>query len=170
MSEDMLRVMRRMRAIKEYTPEPIDEQTIQQLLEVGRWTGTGGNRQPTDVVVIRDAEVRRKFGEWGAKPAGAAPLVFLLVTAQDQFAFDEGRMAERLCLAAAACNLGATVATLKEDGPDRAKELLGIPSDRRARTVVAIGHKPADAGFAPTAMTSKTGRKPLSEFAHWDRY
>jgi nitroreductase len=170
MSEDMLRVMRRMRAIKEYTPEPIDEQTIQQLLEVARWTGTGGNRQPTDVIVIRDAETRRKFGEWGAKPAAAAPLVFLLVTAQDQFTFDEGRMAERLCLAAAACNLGATVATLKEEGPERAKQLLGIAADRRARTVVAIGHKPADAGFAPTAMTSKAGRKPMTEFAHWERY
>lgn len=170
MSEDMLRVMRRMRAIKEYTHEPIDEQTLQQILEVGRWTGTGGNRQPTEVIVVRDAEVRRKFGEWGAKPAGAAPLALLLVTAQDQFAFDEGRVAERLCLAAAACNLGATVATLKEEGPDRAKQLLGIPSDLRARTVVAIGHKPADVSFAPTAMTSKTGRKPMTEFAHWDRF
>src|SRR5919199_3255799 len=167
---DMLRVMRRLRAIKEFTPEPIDQQTIEQLLEVGRWTGTGGNRQPTDVVVIRDADVRRKFGEWGAKPAAAAPLVFLLVTAQDQFAFDEGRMAERLCLAAAACNLGATVATLKEEGPDRAKQLLGIPADRRARTLVAIGHKSPGAGLTPTAGTAHGGRKPLSEFAHWDRF
>src|SRR5918912_3105284 len=112
MSEDMLRVMRRMRAIKEYAPEPIDDQTIQQILEVGRWTGSGGNRQPTEVVVIRDADVRRKFGEWGAKPAAAAPLVLLLVSTNDQAAFDEGRMAERLCLAAAACGLGSTVATL----------------------------------------------------------
>jgi nitroreductase len=170
MPEDMLRVMRRLRAIKEYTPEPIDDETIQQLLEVARWTGTGGNRQPTEVVVIRDAETRRNFGDWGAKPAAAAPLVFLLVTAQDQFAFDEGRVAERVCLAAAACDLGATVATLKEEGPDRAKTLLGIPSDRRARTVVCIGHKQPGTGFAPTAMTSQRGRKPMSEFAHWDRF
>src|SRR5918912_1297228 len=140
MSEDMLRVMRRMRAIKEYTPQPIDEQTIEQILEVGRWTGTGGNRQPSDVVVVRDQDVRTKFGEWGAKPAATAPLVLLLVTTNDQSAFDEGRMAERLCLAAAACGLGSTVATLKEEGPDRAKDLLGIPSDRRARAGGAIGH------------------------------
>jgi nitroreductase len=170
MPDDMLRTMRRLRAIKEYTPETIDEQTINQLLEIARWTGTGGNRQPTEVVVIRDPEVRRNFGEWGAKPAGAAPLVFLLVTAQDQFTFDEGRMAERLCLAAAACGLGSTVATLKEEGPDRAKALLGIPTDRRARTIVAIGHPPPDAGFAPTAMTTHRGRKPMTEFAHWERF
>src|SRR5918911_4045635 len=147
MAEEMLRAMRRLRTTREFTPEPIDQQTLEQILEVGRWTASGGNRQPTEVVVVRDADVRRKFGEWGAKPAAAAPLVFLLVTAQDQFAFDEGRMAERLCLAAAACNLGATVATLKEEGPDRAKALLGIPSDHRARTVVAIGHaRPQPAG------------------------
>src|SRR5918912_2065041 len=140
MPEDILRAMRRLRTTREFTPEPIDQQTLEQILEVGRWTASGGNRQPTEVLVVRDADVRRKFGEWGARPAGAAPLVLLLVSASEQNAFDEGRMAERLCLAAAACGLGSGVATLKEEGPDRAKELLGIPSDRRARTVVAIGH------------------------------
>ena len=170
MQDELLGTMRRMRAIKTYTPESIDESTIQSILEVGRWTGTGGNRQPTEVVVVRDQDVRTSFGEWGAKPAATAPLVLLLVTGDDQFTFDEGRMAERLCLAAAACGLGATVATLKESGPDQAKQLLGIPADRRARTVVAIGHTNKDAGFAPTAMTAKAGRKPLSEYAHWDRF
>jgi nitroreductase len=169
MSDDMLRVMRRMRAIKEYTPQPIDEQTIQHILEVGRWTGTGGNRQPTEVVVVRDVDTRTKFGAWGARPAAGAPLVLLLVTTNDQSAFDEGRMAERLCLAAAASGLGSTVATLKEEGPDRAKQLLDIPQDRRARTIVAIGHP--DAQPRPAGGPGPSGgRKPLSEFAHWDRY
>src|ERR671938_1580169 len=140
MSEDMLRVMRRMRAIKEYTPEPIDEQTIQQILEVGRWTGTGGNRQPTDVVVIRDPEVKQKMGEWGARPAATAAVVLLLATKDDGSALDEGRYAERLLLAAKACGLGGCLATLKNEGPEEIKKLLGIPDDRRARVVVTIGH------------------------------
>ena len=169
MSEEFLRVMRRMRAIKEYTPEPIDDDTIEQILEVGRWTGTGGNRQPTEVVVVRDPNVRRQFGEWGAKPAATAPLVLLLITTSDQAAFDEGRMAERLCLAAAACGLGSTVATLKEEGPDRAKQLLGIPQGRRSRTIVAIGHPDVQARRA-AAPGPTSGRKPLTEFAHWDRF
>jgi nitroreductase len=170
MEQDMLGTMRRLRAIKDYAAEPIDQAAIDSILEVGRWTGTGGNRQPTEVIVVRDPEVRRKFGDWGAKPAATAPLVLLLVSNTDQAAFDEGRMAERLCLAAAACGLASTVATLKEAGPDQAKQLLGIPDDRRARTLVAIGRAKPDVQFAPTAMTAKPGRKPLAEYAHWDRF
>ena len=47
----------------------------------------------------------------------ALALVLLLVTSDDQFTFDEGRMAERLCLAAAACGLGATVACFGHGEP-----------------------------------------------------
>ena len=51
---DRTAFLRRLRAIKEYTPEPVSEQVIQDILEVGRWAGSGGNRQPSEVVVVRD--------------------------------------------------------------------------------------------------------------------
>ena len=38
----------------------------------------------TEVVVIRDAAVKQKLGDWGAKPAATAAVVFLLVTDSDQ--------------------------------------------------------------------------------------
>ena len=69
--------------------------------------------QPHEIVVIRDHDVQNKFAEWGAKPAGPAAAVLLIVTAGEQSAFDEGRVAERLALAARACGLGSCIATLK---------------------------------------------------------
>lgn len=166
---DRTAFLRRLRAIKEYTPEPVSEQVIQDILEVGRWAGSGGNRQPSEVVVVRDPEVRRKFGDWGARPAASAPLVLLIVSNSEAAAFDEGRMAERLLLAAWAHGLGSTVATLKNEGPDEAKKLLGIPEDRRVRTVVAIGH-PDWAARRALPKNPQGGRKPLAEYAHWDRF
>jgi nitroreductase len=166
---NLLRLMRNLRAVREYTAEPVDEQTINAILEVGRWTGTGGNRQPTDVVVIKDPEVKRKMGEWGARPAAAAAVVLLLATRDDAGELDEGRSAERLALAAKACGLGSCLATLKNEGPEAIKPLLGIPADRRARVVVAIGHTDVAARKA-LPKNPRGGRKPLSEFAHWDRY
>ncbi len=50
----------KLRAIKEYTPEEIDRPVIEDILEVGRWTGSGVNRQPWEVVVVEDASVRRE--------------------------------------------------------------------------------------------------------------
>ena len=168
-STDFLKLMRNLRAVREYTPEPVDEQTINQLLEVARWTGTGSNKQPTDVIVVRDPEVKRKMGEWGARPAANAAVVFLLATLDDAGAMDEGRYAERIMLAAKALGLGSCLATLKNEGPEEIKKLLGIPADRRARALVAIGHTDVAARKA-LPKNPKGGRKPLEEFAHWDRY
>jgi nitroreductase len=167
--ESKLAFLRGLRAVKEYTGEPVDRATIEAILEVGRWTGTGSNRQPTEVVVVRDADLKRQMGEWGARPAATAAVVLLLVVANDASPLDEGRMAERLCLAAAACGLGSTVATLKNEGPDAAKQALGIPAEHRARTLIAIGHIDAEAR-RNRPRTTVQGRKPLAAFAHWDRF
>jgi nitroreductase len=167
--DDLLKFLGGLRAVREYTPEPVPEDAVDQILEVGRWTSTGGNRQPSEVVVVRDPDVRRKFAEWGARPAGPAPVSLLIVTASDQNAVDEGRLAERLALAARACGLGSCIATLKNEGPDAAKQLLGIPADRRARTIVTVGHTDVEARRAlPKLGTS--ARKPMPEFAHRDQY
>jgi nitroreductase len=166
--DDLLNFMRRLRAVREFTGEKVSETALEEILEVGRWSASGGNRQPSEVVVVRDEDVLQKFAAWGAKPAGPAAVALLLVTASDASAFDEGRVAERLALAAKACGLGSVIATLKNEGPDAAKQLLGIPAERRARTLVAIGHTDVEARRAlPRAPQA---RKPMSEFAHWDRY
>ena len=167
-TDELLTFLRRLRAVKEYTPEPVPQGAIEAILEVGRWSASGGNRQPWVVVVVRDPQVKEQFGAWGARPAADAAVVLLLVTAGEAAAFDEGRLAERLCLAAAAQGLGATVATLKGEGPAAAKRLLGIPGDRRAVTVVALGHP--DVAARRARPRNPQPRKPLAEFAHWDRF
>jgi nitroreductase len=167
-SEDRIKFLRRLRAVKAFTPEPIPESVINDILEVGRWTGSGGNRQPWEVVVVRDPETNRKLGEWGANPAPTAAVVFVIVSNSDGAAFDEGRLAERLNLGAAAHGLGSTVATIKGDGIQAAKEFLGIPPERRAQTIVAVGHTDMDVRRA--RPVNPTPRKPMGEFAHWDRF
>src|SRR5436189_2769665 len=160
-SDNLVTFLRGLRAVKDYSDQPVDDQALEAVLEVGRWTGTGGNRQPTEVVVVRDPEIKEKMGNWGARPAGNAAIVLLLVVANDASALDEGRMAERLCLGASAVGLGSTVATLKNEGPDEVKKLLGIPAEHRARTIVSIGH--VDNAAPKQPARSPGGRKPLSE-------
>ena len=167
--EHLLSFLQRLRAVREYTPEPVDDATISSILEVARWTSTGGNRQPTQVVVVRDRGVLQKFAEWGARPGGSSAVSLLLVSDGDQAAFDEGRMAERIALAARACGLGSVIATLKNEGPDQAKRLLGIPEERRARTIVAIGHTDTEARRG-LPRQGAAARRPMNEFAHWDRF
>ena len=166
-TDDLLRFLRNLRATKVFSDEPVPDEVVRDLLEVGRWSGSGRNRQPTEVIVVRDRRVRQQFADWVAKPAATAPVVLLIVTTQEAYAFDEGRLAERLALAAAAHGLGSTIATLKEEGPEAVKPLLGIPADRRAKTLVAIGHPDDGRRFRPEYPAS---RKPIAEFAYRERY
>jgi hypothetical protein len=61
--------------------------------------------------------------------------------ASENPSLDEGRLAERLCLGAAAHGLGSTVATLKNEGPEAVKKLLDPARARdsamKAREAVA---------------------------------
>jgi nitroreductase len=167
-SEASLKLLRGLRSIKAYTDEPVPREAIDGILEVGRWSGSGANKQPTEVIVVRDAAVRQQFAEWGAKPAATAPVVLLILVANNGSALDEGRLAERLGLAASAYGLGSTVATLKQEGPEAVKQLLGIPEHYRSTTVVAVGH--VDQAVRAARPRVAQARKPMSEFAHTDRY
>jgi nitroreductase len=165
---DRLTFLRRLRAVREYTDEPIPDQVVEAILDVGRWSASGSNRQPWQVLVVRDPEVKKKLGEWGARPAASAAVVLLIVMSTQGPSLDEGRLAERLCLAAAANGLGSTVATIKNEGPEAVKSLLGIPADRRAVALVAIGHVDREARRA--RQKNPQPRKPMAEFAVWEHY
>jgi Nitroreductase family len=110
---------------------------------------------------VRDRGVLQKFGECGARPGGASAVSLLLVTNGDAGVLDEGRYAERLALAARACGLGSVIATLRNEGPNEAKKLLGIPEDERAVVIVTIGHTHREARKA-LPKQGPAARKPWS--------
>ena len=101
--------------------------------------------------------------------AGTAPLaIALVIDAEGEIsgAFDEGRLTERLMIAARLLGLGAGTAWYG-DAHQRAaaKELLGIPAHLTARSMVAIGH------IDPASKRRGVGggRKPISELVSYDR-
>lgn len=167
-AKERIEFLRRLRSVKAFTPEPVPPEVINDILEVGRWTGSAQNRQPWEVIVIRDPEAKRKLSEWGANPASTAAVVFLIVSTSDAAAFDEGRLAERLNLAALAHGLGSTVATLKGEGIEAARAYFGIPPGRRAFTIVAVGH--TDWAVRRARPRNPQPRKPMEQFVHWERW
>ena len=163
-----LELMRRRRTARAHEAEAVPPDALAALLEADRWAPSAAKRQPWEVIVVRDPEVKKKMGEWGANPAPPAAAVFLIVSASGAAAFDEGRLAERLNLAALAHGLASSVATLKGDGIAAAREFFGIPADRRSHTVVTIGHPDQEVRRARPANPQP--RKPMDQFAHWDRF
>lgn len=172
-SADLIRFLRRLRTVRDFRPEPVPDDALNDILDVGRWSGSASNRQPVEIVVVRAPAVRQKLVEGGSNTAGKAAVSLVIITPGDPEradleAFDDGRLSERLLLAAAAHGIGSGITTLKGEGPAAAKQLLGIPVERRVRTVINLGY--ADQAAIQAKPKNPQPRKPISDFAHWDHY
>jgi len=164
--------LRAMRQVRQYTGEAVSDADLQAILTVAQWTGSAMNLQPWEFVVLRSPEQIAALAALDRYISfcGGAPLVILPVMhgdAIEEHAFDEGRLCERIMLAAEARGLGSGVGWLHGAAFDAARELFGLPAGRVLRSVVAIGHPaPADPDRARRAQP----RKPLAELVHNERY
>jgi len=43
-------------SIREFLPEPLPEKLVREILDVARWSPSGGNLQPWKVIVVSGAE------------------------------------------------------------------------------------------------------------------
>lgn len=169
---DRIRLLRDLRAVRDYRPDPVPEAVLDDIYDVARWTGSARNLQPWNLVVRDRATLGRLAAFEGyASHLARAPLGVVLVMDGDnpEYAtYDEGRLAERIMLAAAAHGLGSSIGWWSKPAQEEVKRFLGIPADRVVRTVLAIGY-PDDA--ARRARPKRTdARKPIAAFVHQERF
>lgn len=60
---DLYDVMRSTPAVREFTDEPLPDETLHRILDHARFAPSGGNRQGTHVVVVRDQATRERIAE-----------------------------------------------------------------------------------------------------------
>jgi nitroreductase len=175
---DEIRLLRDLRAVRDYAPDPVPQEALDDIYEVARWTGSAENRQPWDLVVVRDPAMRQKLAalEGYADHLASAPLGIVLVmdNSNEEFAtHDEGRLCERIMLAAAAHGLGSCIGWWSGQARDEARALLGAPAESIVRTVIPIGY-PARGRrpFEEELKPGRTGpaRKPIEAFVRQERY
>src|SRR5579884_1225260 len=170
-ARDRIAFLRGLRAVRQFRPDPVPEEVVDDLLQVARWSGSAKNVQPWELVVIRDRATLEALAavEGTAKHVGGAPLGIVLVMNGErdrvaQETFDEGRLSERILLAAAAHGVGGCIGLLTGRGRDDARALLGIPDGRLVRTVLSLVY-PDEAAQRSRAKPAQA-RKPLDEMVH----
>jgi nitroreductase len=149
-----------------FTPKPIPEEALARILQAARMTGSSKNREPNRFVVIRDPERRAALGRMsrnGRWLADAAAVVVLVQTAEH--AFDAGRCAQNMMLAAWNEGIGSCPAHLPEA---ELGKLLGIPDALFINRVIGFGYVDP-ARSAPPASVARP-RRPLAELTHWDAW
>jgi nitroreductase len=60
---DLSEVMRTNAAVREYTDDPLPDEVLERILDNARFAPTGGNRQGTHAVVVRDEQTRNRLAE-----------------------------------------------------------------------------------------------------------
>jgi nitroreductase len=172
-AEDRISFLRTLRAVRSFGPGPVPQEVIDDILDVVRWSGSASNRQPWEVILIRERDTLRSLAsvDGYAGHLARAPLGIVLVMAGDrveQETYDEGRLAERIMLAAHAHGVGSSIGWIVGPGRDAAGELLGIPRHKVVRTAISLGY-PDEQSHRPRSGRGPA-RKPLGEIVHHERY
>jgi nitroreductase len=165
-ADQVLRALRRTRQVRQFTSEPVAETDLRAILEVARWSGSSTNRQPWTFIPIRDRAELQRLAELAPNArhlAGAAVAIAIAMGGENPEwdAYDEGRVAERILVAAGALGLGAAIGWALEPYRPRVAEFLGLKPPAFVRTIVSLGH-PTEAALQPRSAPGMA-RRPITE-------
>jgi nitroreductase len=171
-------VIRTKRAVRDYDPRPVPEEVIHRVLQAGRLTGSARNLQPWRFILVREEKGKKalsRCGRFASHLASAAFVVVICTEARHRrwAAFDAGRAAQNMMLAAWDQGVASCVAALHDE--KCAREALGIPEDYDIQIAIGFGY-PSPAGEGPihrfirTKVLRVQGRKPLQELVFYERW
>ncbi len=170
------RVLRRLRQSRKFSDERIADDILQDILNVARWTGSSKNTQPWHFVVVRDKELLRQVAEAGAFSgflAGADVAIVIVLDGKGPLGetYDEGRVSERIMLAADVYGLGSGTGWFsKPEAWDKVKQALGIPAELVTHSAVGLGYPDQTIQTVAEPARAGGGRRPLSEIVSFDRF
>jgi nitroreductase len=151
---EAVRPLLRVRQIREFRADaPVTAAEVDAIADAARWSGSSQNTQPWRFITMRDPATLRAVREAGLPQTRtletASAAIGIVMPVQEgkavAFAFDEGRAAERVLVAATLLGLGAGIAWIGSAARPAVAERLGIPEGWSLRTIIALGHPTAAA-------------------------
>jgi nitroreductase len=173
---EIVRPLIRVRQVREFTATAVTSDQIDAIADAGRWSGSSQNNQPWRLITIRDTATIRRIADTSMPQTRslrtAAAAVAIVLSDEPgravTFAYDEGRVAERMLIAAALLGLGGGISWIAPEFRAGVGEILGLPEGRFVRTIVALGH-PTDAARKPKSEPGKA-RLPRNEVVFEERW
>ena len=164
--------IRTKRAVRQFTNQPLSEETAKAILNAGRRSQSSKNTQAWHFLAIQDKQLLKALsecGQYAGHLAGAAMAVAILTPDPNekfQVLFDAGQAAAFMQLAAWELGVGSCPASIYE--PEKARAILGFPAEWHLRVCLSFGY-PTDESKL-NATPKKGGRAPLDDIIHWDRW
>jgi nitroreductase len=140
---------------------------VERILDAGRVSGSGSNRQPWTFVLVDDPGLLERLAPAVYEPdnvrlAGFA--VGVLVAGKGPTSFDAGRASQNMLLAAWNEGLISTPNGIADEALVRSQ--LGAADEERPVTVLTFGHPRRSRGperLSAAEWSARANRKPLDE-------
>ena len=193
-------LLKQRRAVRSYTGEPVQRETLERIARAGRRGPNAGYSQGLRLLVVDDPDVIEALIEpedderSQAGFRSAAAHIFVLTREQDYhdrytqpdklaatggvevvwpvpfWHVDAGAALMLLWLAALEEGLGAGVYGVPVEDDGRVRELLGIPDDLTIVTGVTVGHPAEDPEWERASSVFSQRRRANDEVVQWNRW
>lgn len=160
-----------LRSVRQFDlSRPIDEATLQRIVQAGRMSGSSKDSQPWWFIVVTDRDTLAalsKTGDYAQHLAGAAFAIAIVFDPKFyRGEFDSGRTAQNMMLAAWNEGIGSCIASLHRE--DDGKAVLGVPGELRLQHIISFGYpQPVEQSIS---AAPKRARKPLDEIVMKERW
>jgi nitroreductase len=186
---EVLEAIKTRRSIRRFTPQPVDDSTVNEVLEAARWAPSWANCQIWRFIVVRDPGIKSRLAETligvadgpnaAVKAINGAPVVIVACAetglsgytyteprrqvtdkGDSWYMYDVALAMQNLTLAALSLGLG-TVHAGSFDAC-RVAEILGVPPNIRVVVMIPLGY--------PEFEPAPRPRRELAEMVFRERF
>jgi nitroreductase len=126
------------REVRRYDDRPLPQDAVRRVLEAGRVAGSSRNRQARRFVVVRDQTQVAPTVHVPDNVLGAALVVAIVVGGKGPLAFDAGRAAQNMMLAASDDGIGSCPNGIAD--AEALAAVVGAGPDEQVVTVLTFGY------------------------------
>src|ERR1700737_1673674 len=140
-ADEFIGLLKSLRAVRRFADKPLPAEAVRDIQDVIRWSGSASTRQEFEALWIEDRAMLRRLSDlkgYAKHLAGAAAGAVIVsgitpssaattrMNSDELNAFDEGRISERIMLAALAHGIGSSIGWLRDEARREAAEILGL--------------------------------------------
>jgi len=163
----VLDVMMSRRSIRSYKPEAIPQETVEKILEAGRYAPSADNEQPWHFIIVTESEIKKKLstGRWNTFIKDSAFTVVGCAYMGDDYSRKWSTIDTTIALqnmVIAAWSLGIGSCWVGDFVEGEVKEMLHVPEDWKIISLISFGY--------PDETPTESSRKPLKEINGYNKF
>jgi|WetSurMetagenome_2_1015567.scaffolds.fasta_scaffold25643_3 nitroreductase len=162
---DLFEAIEKRASVRAFVPAEVSEDDLLKIADAGRRAPSGGNRQPLQFIIVREAETLKSLARVQACFASASAAIGIIAdpAVSRWWLEDAAAAAENMLLAIQSLGYASVWVEgtlLKEE--DFARQVLGVPAEKRFVILLPVGHAPQE--------TPQADRKPLADVLWREKY